>query len=452
MSERAAPLRVAVVGYATDGRATAAYHAARGDRVEIRDANPATEVDPSFDRLLGPDHLSDLDSFDLVVRSSGVHPDKLLAANPAAPGLADKITTSVNEFVRHSPSSHLYGVTGTKGKGTTATLIAELLRAAGRTVHLGGNIGIGMLSLLPLVGPDDHCVLELSSFQLFDFTGRVPTAVALSITPEHLNWHADLADYQGAKARLFAHQAPGDVTVFNARSATAAAAAAHSPGRRFGFDVPPIGEPPAAREAAFVDGERLWHGDTMIMDVAEIALPGRHNLENVCAAVSATWPEIAGDLDAARAVLRRWSGLSEHLELIRETGGVRWYNDTYATAPDAALAAMRSFDRPKVLIIGGIDKQVPQADFVAAIAAEQSVRGVVLIDDLAPQLAELFAGRGYDRAVLGGDSMDAIVATAARLAEPGDVVLLSPGAAGNGGMFADKWDRGRRFTAAVAAL
>ncbi|TDT33537.1 UDP-N-acetylmuramoyl-L-alanine--D-glutamate ligase [Naumannella halotolerans] len=443
-------MRVAIVGYATDGRASAQYYAERGDQVEIRDGNTDLAVPAEFDSRLGPDHLQGLDAFDLVIRSSGVHPDRLTEANPQCPDLAERITTSVNEFAKHSPSPRLIGVTGTKGKGTTSTLVAELLTAAGKTVHLGGNIGVGMLSLLPQVAPGDWCVLELSSFQLHDFTARIPRAVGLSVTPEHLNWHADLADYHRAKGRLFSHQHAQDLTVYNSRSTVASELAALSPGHKVGFDVPPAGRAATVREGAYVEGTTVFHGDTAVIETAEIALPGRHNLENVCAAVSVLWDVLDGDVGVIAGVLRSWTGLAEHLELVRTIDGVRWYNDTYATAPDAALAAMQAFDEPKVMIIGGIDKQVPQDDFVAEILADDSVRAVVLIDDLAPKLQPLFNGDG--RAVLGGGSMEQIVATAADLAQSGDIVLLSPGAAGNGGMFRDKWDRGRQFTGAVGAL
>jgi UDP-N-acetylmuramoylalanine--D-glutamate ligase len=444
-------MKVAVLGYGIEGRVSAQYWRAKGHQVTVCDQESDRDIPPEYGSKLGDGYLHDLEGFDLIVRSPGVHPEAILSANPGSPDLAAKITTNLNEFLNSCPTSHLIAVTGTKGKGTTATLAAKLLETAGRRVYLGGNIGVPPLEFLSKLQPEDYVVLELSSFQLFDVKRSVPTAVCLAVVPEHLNWHADVAEYQAAKANLFRLQTPESRAVYNARSETATAIAGNSPGDKIPYEVPPPGTEPEQKSGAHVSGDHVNYGNTEVAVVSEIALPGRHNLENVCAAIAATWPEIQGELNAARKVLREFRGLEEHLELIAEIDGVKYYNDTYATAPDAAIAAMNAFAADKVMILGGIDKKVPLEDFVDAVV-KSNVRGVVLIDDLAAQLADLFAARNYKNAVMGGGTMSGIVAKAHAMAQSGDVVLLSPGCAGNGGMFVDKLDRGHQFNAAVKAL
>lgn len=446
-------MKVAIVGYARDGKASAEYWRELGDSVTVCDENEAITKDlPSdFASQLGPDYLKNLHAFDLIVRTSGMHPRTIIDANPDHPEIAERITTSINEFIRVCRTENIIGVTGTKGKGTTSTLAAKMLEAAGKTVHLGGNIGIAMLGFVHRVKPSDWVVTEMSSFQLYDLKRSVHTGVCLSVTPEHLNWHDDLEDYHSAKANLFRLQQPGDQAIYNALSETAKDIASAGPGEKIAYEVPPLNEQPTHKEGAYVSGGHLYHRDTQIMPIKDIVLPGRFNLENICAALTAVWPAIDNNIEAIKKVLTTFTGLEEHLELIGEVDGVKYYNDTYATAPDAAMAAMSAFAQPKVMILGGIDKQVPLGPMADAIVAS-NVRGVVLIDDLADQLMTVFKEREFENAVLGGSTMTEIVARARELAQPGDVVLLSPGAAGNGGMFIDKLDRGHQFNHAVEVL
>lgn len=447
-------MKVAIIGYAKDGKASAKYWEHCGASVEIRDANPEidAEIPTHYSRRLGDSYLENLDEFDIISRSPSVHPQKIIEANGDNAKIIQKITTDTNEFVRVCPTKNIIGVTGTKGKGTTCTLIQKILESAGKTTHFGGNIGIPMLSLLPNIQKDDWVVIELSSFQLYDFRANIPVAVCLSVTEEHLNWHEDLADYHTAKGNLFKPQTADDIAIYNHKSAVASKLAAQSPAReKLPYDIPPVNQPPETTDGAYVKNETIFYKNQEVISVSDVAVFGRHNLENVCAAIAATWSAIDGDISAINNVLRTWTGLKEHLELIREIDGIKYYNDTYSAATDATFAAMDALPEPKVMILGGIDKGVDLEPMVIK-TTQSNVRGVVLIDDLAPRLAELFDKHDFKNAVLGGDTMTEIVNKAKALAKPGDTVLLSPGAAGNGGLFLDKHDRGHQFNEAVAHL
>src|SRR6185312_13574192 len=179
-------MKIAILGYDVEGRASFEYFAAQGDhQLTICDRNPEVEIPAGADSVLGGGYLDDLDRFDLLVRTAGLPPQAILEKNP---GVAEKITTQVNEFLKVCPTKNVIGVTGTKGKGTTSTLISHMLEAAGQTVVLGGNIGIPVFALLPKLKADTWVVLELSSFQLIDLKRSPHIGVCLMVVPEHLDW------------------------------------------------------------------------------------------------------------------------------------------------------------------------------------------------------------------------------------------------------------------------
>ncbi len=444
--------KVAILGFGKEGQSSAQYWKSLGHTVEVRDAKQSIDqlIPSEYSQKLGEAYLNDLSDFDVIVRSPGLHPSKMVDENPQAPDILNRVTTSTNEFLSALPEVTVIGVTGTKGKGTTATLIAKILEAAGENVHFGGNIGITILDQLPKIAPRDYVVLEMSSFQLYDMKHRINTAVCLTIKPEHLNWHADYEDYLNAKANIFRFQHNEDRAIYNHYSDTSTNAANISAGSKIAYAVPPLGDDPVTTEGAYEKGGALFFGDVAILPISDVALPGRHNLENICAAIAAVWSYINNDIEALRSVLTTFKGLDDHLELVDVKHGVTYINDTYATAPDAAIAAFNSYQQPKIMILGGIDKKVPLEPLVDAVIAGNT-RGVVLIDDLARQLAGLFADRSYEQVQI-CPTMSQAVTAASVMAQDGDVVLLSPGCAGNGGMFTDKLDRGRQFNQAVREI
>ncbi len=441
-------MRAAIVGFATEGKTSAQYWAAKGYEITVCDQDESVSVPEAYSKQLGEGYLDNLGGFDVIVRSAGIHPRHILQKNP---GCESKITTNVAEFFRACPTRHIIGVTGTKGKGTTTTLIHKMLEAAGKRSHIGGNIGIAALDLLPKMQPEDYVVIELSSFQLEDFSGPSPRiAVCVMVVPEHLNWHATMEEYTAAKGNLFRHQTPEDLAIYNVQSDNSRLVASLSPGRKVGYDVPPAGTEPSHTPGAYIKGNDIFYGGKLVCNTSQVALLGRHNLENVCAAITAVWNEIHGDIEAIKEVLQSFKGLEHRLEFVREVNGVRYYDDSFATTPETSIAALLAFPQPKVMILGGSDKGISLAPLVDAIVSS-NIRHAIVIGDMAPVIIDLFNKRNFTSYSTGATTMPAIITAAREHAVPGDVVLLSTGCA-SFGLFKDYKDRGDQFKQAVLSL
>ncbi len=430
-------MKIAILGYDVEGRTSYEYFAAGGHELEIRDQNSDLVVPEGAAVVLGDSYLDNLDAFDLLVRTPGLPPSEILAKNP---GVADKITSQANEFLRVSPTRQIIGVTGTKGKGTTSTLIAKILEAAGMAVHLGGNIGVPCLSLLPDLSADSFVVLELSSFQLVDLQRSPHIAVCLMVVPEHLNWHTDIHDYQQAKSQLFAHQSSEDIAIYYAENDNSKRIAAAGQGQKIPYYAAPGAE--VIDNAIMIDGQ-------LICRVDELKLLGRHNWQNACAAVTTAW-QVTQNVEALRSVLTSFSGLPHRLEFVRELDGVNYYDDSFGTAPETAIVAIQAFENPKVLILGGSDKGA-NYDELAAVIAASNVRAALLIGEQAGRIQAALEKAGFHNFMPGGNTMTEIVAAARQAAQPGDTVLLSTACA-SFDMFQNYKDRGQQFTAAVQAL
>lgn len=376
-----------------------------------------------------------LDEFDLIVRGPAVHPRQIQTTKP--------VTTLTNIFVEKSPSKNIIGVTGTKGKGTTSTLIAKMLEAAGHKTWLGGNIGRPLLDDLEQIQPNDWVVLEMSAGQLISFDQHIHIAVCLMVVPEHLDWHTDMNEYVEAKSNLFRHQTADDTAVYFAQNEYSQKIADYSPGKKVPYYRAP---------GAFVrDDGMIVIGDneTDVIPKTEMKLLGEHNLQNVCAAITAAY-EAVGSLDKARTVLSSFSGLEHRLELVRSLDDVKYYDDSFGTTPETAIVAIKAFKEPKILILGGSDKR---ADFeeLADEIVKNNIRYAIVIGDTAPKIDTLLKSRSFTNTTTGLTNMTSIVEAARKEARPGDVVLLSTGCA-SFGLFKDYKDRGNQFKAAVAAL
>lgn len=431
-------MKIAIVGYATEGVASAEYWHAQGHEITVCDQNPKLSVPAAYQKNLGKDYLKNLAQFDKIVRSAGINPNVLLKDNPS---IAGKITTLTEEFMRSCPSSNIIGVTGTKGKGTTSTLIAKILERAGHTVHLGGNIGTPMLNKLSVIKPDDWVVLEISSFQLVDFKARGPKiGVCLMVVPEHLNWHASLDEYLTAKSRMFSTQSPSDTAIFLAGNKYSEEIASSSPGTK----LPYLSSPGAVILDGFIS-----IGGQNICPVDKIGLLGKHNWQNVCAAVTTVW-QILQDVEAIAEIIESFTGLEHRLEFVRELDGVKYYDDSFSTTPETAIAAIEAFDAPEVLILGGSDKGISLEPLVNK-AAGSSVKHIIAIGDTGATIAKMLKERGFDSVTTGLTTMKEIVDLARNQARPGDIVLLSTGCA-SFGLFKDYKDRGDQFKEVVNNL
>ncbi|PID98777.1 UDP-N-acetylmuramoyl-L-alanine--D-glutamate ligase [Candidatus Saccharibacteria bacterium] len=443
-------MNIAIVGFATEGRVSYGYFSKRGDSVTVCDADETISLDDEIQSQLGKTYLENLDRFDVIVRSAGIHPGVILEKNPT---VTAKITTAVNEFLRICPTRNVIGVTGTKGKGTTSTLITKMLEAAGKNVSLGGNIGRSPLEFVNDIRADDWVVLELSSFQLHDIAHSPHIATCLMVVPEHLNWHKDMVDYTTAKTRLFMHQKSDDVAIYYAENKISKDIVSHGSGQKIPYYAPP---------GACVESNAITISGRQICKTNELKLLGAHNWQNACAAVTTVWQalqpatpqEIDAVIAAARDVLITFAGLPHRIELVRNSNGITYYNDSFATGLHATLAAIQAIPEQKVLVVGGFDRMLPLDYFCKYIAEhEAAFRTILVIGQSGPRLAKALDQAGAKRIVLDTKSttMPEIVAAATALAKPGDAVLLSPGFASYD-MFKNFEERGDQYKKAVAEL
>jgi UDP-N-acetylmuramoylalanine--D-glutamate ligase len=443
-------MKVAIIGYGVEGQSALKYWQAKQANITICDASPDLQLPDGTSGQLGPRYLQHLDRFDVVMRTASVNPNKILAESPQLDQA--KITTVINEFLSVSPTKNLIGVTGTKGKGTTTTLIAKMLEATGKTVFVGGNIGISPFDFLNELTADSWVVLELSSFQLYDVTHSTHIAVCLMMVPEHLNWHPDMDDYINAKAQLFSHQTPNDTAIYFADNAISKQIATRSPGAKIPYYAAP---------GAHITDDAIVIDDHTICETRELKLLGQHNWQNACAAVTAVW-QATPNPKAIRQVLTTFTGLEHRLEFVREVDGVKYYDDSFGTTPETAIVAIQAFQQPKIVILGGSDKG---SDFneLSRTIKQADVRQVILIGNTtnpqhqaaAPDIETALRAAGVDAITSlvkpGGATMAEVVATARQATQSGDIVLLSAACA-SFDMFANYKQRGSQFKAAVEAL
>lgn len=432
-------MRVAILGFGLQGKSSYDYFSLDPkNEITICDRESDTEIPTGIKVSTGEDYLKNLDEFDVIVRSPSVRPSEIIKANN--PAILEKVTTNTNEFFRVCPSKNIIGITGTKGKGTTSTLITKMLEADGKKVRLGGNIGTPPLDMLEQIQPEDWVVLELANFQLIDIDYSPPLAVCLMVVDEHLDWHKDSGEYIAAKQQLFRWQKPDDTAIYYADNPVSRHIAEASPATL----IPYMKQP-----GADVVANKIVIGSQEICDVKDVKLLGSHNLQNVCAAVTAVW-QITQNVEAIRSVATTFSGLEHRLELVREVDSVRYYDDSFGTTPETAIVAIEAFSQPKIAILGGSDKGA-QYDELAQTVTENDVKHVLLIGEIAPEIQVKLEKVGYRNFSEGGNSMTEIVNKARQLASPGDVVLLSPAAA-SFDMFENYKDRGEQFKKCVQAL
>jgi len=452
--------RAVVLGLARSGVAAGRFLADAGAVVAAYDRRPAAELADAVAALgarpvrlaLGVSEAEAtalLEHADLLVTSPSVSArfpttdPWLREALLAAEARGAEVISEVALFMRLTPA-RLAGVTGTKGKTTTASLLAAMLAEGGIPTVLGGNIGTPLLERALELGPGNWAVVELSELQLPTISRGVDVAVYTNVGEDHLDRHGTVAAYRAVKARLAELTAPTGRVVLNH----------DDPGtRELGERLTPVNlawyglaRPGRGRIEAWLDDDGwLMLAGERLLGAAEVPLPGRHMLANVLgASLAASLVGVAPEQIAD--AIRDFAGVPHRLETVAERGGVRWVNDSQATIPQAAMAALDAFEAPIVLIAGGKDKGLDYAAFADAVAAR--CRAAVLIGETAPTLEALIAGRVP---VQRAGSMDEAVSAAAALAHPGDIGLLSPAAA-SFDMFVDYAARGDAFRAAVDDL
>jgi len=360
------------------------------------------------------------------------------------------VLTEMGLFFRLCPAP-IVGITGTKGKSTTYTLVTRLIERGKARVIAGGNIGTSIIDVLPTIAASDIVVLELSSFQL-DTLGRSPhVAVITNVLEDHLDWHGTRDAYVAAKRHILAWQGPRDVAVLNLDDPTTVSLHTGVPSEIRGYSVALRPKRGAYRETdgtlALVDGAAR----RPLLHERELRVPGRHNVANALAAA------VVGDLrgiepDAIADVLRTFTGLPHRLESVAEIGGILYVNDSQGTTPYATIPALVAHGRPAVVILGGVSKS---ADFTElARAVVRDARGAVLIGQSADEIGAALERAGAARKPLPVEraaTLPDAVRKATALAKPGDVVLLSPSGQ-SFDMFSSYEERGEVFRQAVRDL
>jgi UDP-N-acetylmuramoylalanine--D-glutamate ligase len=444
MTDAVLPRRALVIGLGRTGAAVAAVLARRGVRVRAADrradASDAVAGLPGVEVRVGADGPELLDGVGLVVPSPGVPREAAVLAAAVRRGIP---VWSEIELAARLLRCPLVAVTGTNGKSTTTSLIGLALERAGRRTFTGGNLGTPLVTAVD--DPPEVAVAEVSSFQL-EWVERFRPAVGalLNLTPNHLDRHADFAEYRDAKARLFAAQTAADFAVVNRDDPEAWRIAAGLAARVVSFGAAPVACGAFAGEG-FV-ALCLPGGDEERYSLARTRLGGRHNVENLMAA--ATVARLAGAPPAAvQAAIDELEPLPHRLALVRERAGVRWYDDSKATNAGAAAKSLESFAGPVVLLAGGLGKRGGYDALVASAAGR--VRRAFVFGAAREEIARALAAGGI--AVEPTATRADAVRAAAAVARPGDTVLLAPACA-SFDQFSDYAARGRAFRVAVEAL
>jgi UDP-N-acetylmuramoylalanine--D-glutamate ligase len=461
---------VAILGYGQEGNAVTSYLIKHGVKPVLFDQRPwqewPAEEQEAIKKLgvnfiFGPDSFLELKGFDIVFRSPGVPLSKVK-------GQLSKvvlITSQTKWFFDHCPCK-IIGVTGTKGKGTTASLIYDELKCSqpihrlttninqqpinGLTtlgnIYLTGNIGKTQpLEILDDLSADDYVVYELSSFQLQDLDKSPHIAVVLMVTSEHLDYHASQEEYIEAKSAITKFQTADDFAVINPDFENSIKIGQQGEGEKIYFSRNRELENGCfvKNDSIIFVGAGLKPAPTeAIIKISDLQLKGAHNLENVCAAVGVG--KILGVSDEAiRKAITNFKGLKHRLEFVAEKQGLKFYNDSFSTTPETAIAAIQSFDEPLVVILGGSSKNSDFSGLGKVISNSKNIKAVILIGQEASRIRQALK---IEPAMIieGAKSMVEIFGQIKSVASKGDVVLLSPACA-SFGLFKNYKDRGEQF-------
>lgn len=442
--------KIGILGYGIEGRAVARFL----DRKKI-----PYQV---LDQKENPEYLEETKNYEVLFRSPGIKLSEPALVEAKKNGTV--ITSQIKFFFENCPAK-IIGVTGTKGKGTTSKLIFEILQKAKISSYLAGNIGIPAIDLLEKLTPEDVVVLELSSFQLQDLETSPHIAVVLMVVPEHFDYHSGMEEYIEAKSTILKYQKDDDFAVINSDYEASMKIGKQGSAQKFYIQTVSNDKIEANPFEIYNPEEYLkikngifaeeLHGGiylvekghlSKILETKDSVLRGFHNVENIAAALM-----VAKILNISEnfihEAVREYKGLEHRLELVAENSRIKFYNDSIGTTPQSSLAAIKAFNEPEVLIIGGADKKVDYKEFAQDLIKQKGIKAIILIGEIADQmesfLKELnFAGKLFT----GASGMSEVFDQIKTVAEPGDVVLLAPGTS-SFGMFKDYKDRGNQFKA-----
>lgn len=418
--------KILVMGLGVSNRPLVRLLLTYGCTVVGCDKTPRQKLDPEVLELeqlgctlqVGETYLEGL-SGDLVFRTPGMHP-----GNPALETLRQngaEITSEMEIFFELCPCTIL-AVTGSDGKTTTSTLIAEMLKAEGKTVWLGGNIGTPLLQHCDEMEQSDYAVVELSSFQLMDMKRSPHVAVITNLAPNHLDVHKDMEEYVEAKKNIYRFQGKDDVLVVNADNALTAPLTGRGTTRQFSRQG-------NGKQGVYLDGEMICRDGTEVLDRRDIVIPGEHNVENYMAAILAVEGLVRDE--TIRLVAKSFGGVEHRIELVRIKDGVKFYNDSIASSPSRTIAGLNSFSQKVLLIAGGYDKHIPY-DVLGPVICKH-VKKLFVNGATAGQIrAAVESAPEYKKncpEIIDCSDFTAAVYAAANAAQAEDVVLMSPASA-----------------------
>lgn len=426
------------------------------ESLDIEKANKLKKLLEDHNLISGDGYLNELTGYDVVFRTPGI------------PFLAPEIQNAKEHGVLVSSqiklffdlcSAKIVGVTGTKGKGTTSKLIESILKKSySGNIYLLGNIGYAAIDYLDKINPDDIVILELSSFQLQDLEKSPHVAVITNLGEDHLNYHKDLSEYWQSKANIFKYQSKDDFAIINQDYLTAVELAAETLAKTIYFSGKNRVENGAYVKEIKNQISKIKNVEEVILTMAEndevvcrsdeLKIVGNHNMQNIAAAA------IVGKIfniktEDIHDVVTQYTGLEHRLEHVAEINGVDYYNDSYATNPISTSPALKAFTRPIIAILGGSEKGTSYNELVDEIIANQYIKAIVYIGETGEKIARILRDKKFQKLLSpGGQKMEEIVDVASRIAESGDVVVLSPASA-SFGLFKNYKDRGEQFKQAV---
>lgn len=441
-------MKVAILGFGLQGRSNYQHYSKMGADITICDQNEQLADYPKEATIkLGSSYLKNLNNFDVLVRTPFLRPIDIQQANPDQPNILEKVTTASNEFLKTAKTPTI-AVTGTKGKGSTCLIIEAICKVAGLQTTLLGNIGIPPLDMLKESQNVDLNIFEIASFQTMDLRHTAGTAVCLNIFPEHLDWHTDYQEYRNAKAQLFKLQKGVDRAIYALGDKHSREIASASPGQAISYNaVDPVAD-------VYIKDGQLWAFGEIVAKSSDIQLPGRHNKQNICAAIAAvlSFKNSQQIKQAIPKALNKLTSLSSsRLETVRVFQGITFVDDSHSTTPQATMAALEAFPGSKIVIAGGHNKQVDLKPLARSLAIS-NIRHLVLIGDTAQILYSLTRPLNPRLSIaLGCRDMSEIMSSVMQHAKKGDTVLLSPGCA-SFGLFNNYVDRSQQFKRAVNEL
>ena len=397
---------------------------------------------------LGENYLDAIFGCDVIFRTPGMYYNNPVLTKAREKGIV--VTSEMEVFFDLCPCE-IYAVTGSDGKTTSTTLISEFLKTEGKTVHLGGNIGRALLPIIETITENDVAVVELSSFQLISMRKSPDVAVITNISPNHLDVHGTMEEYIDSKCNLIRHQNAFSKTVLNYENEETMKLAPIVRGKLVNFSLKNVVE-----NGAFLrnDGVLCYNENGVTTDIIhkdEIKIPGIHNVDNYLTAITAVWGNVS--VESIVKVAKTFGGVEHRIEFVRELDGVRWYNDSIATSPTRVIAGLKSFDRKIIVIAGGYDKKIPFEPMAKPI--NDHVKTLILMgataDKIEKAVTECPEYKDSGLKILHVSSMEDAVNTARDLAEPGDIVSLSPACA-SFDMYRMFEDRGNHFKKLVNEL